>query len=160
MATMRPGDNPIANLAASLVQPEVLGAAGGDLSVTTSLVQATLRRGSRGLVEACREASLPGADALLVIVDQFEELFRFIQESRFRTAGSDAQRFVDLLLEAARDDEVPIYIALTMRAEFLGHCPQFRELPDAINEGVYLVPRLNREQLRETIEINFQAPKP
>ena len=38
-----------------------------------------------------------------------------------------------------------------MRSDFLGDCSQFRDLPEAINDGVYLVPRLTRLQLREAI---------
>ncbi len=39
-----------------------------------------------------------------------------------------------------------------MRSEFLGDCARFRELPEQINEGQYLVPRLTREERRAAIE--------
>ena len=38
-----------------------------------------------------------------------------------------------------------------MRSDFLGDCSQLRELPEAINQGLYLVPRLTRTQLQEAI---------
>ncbi len=44
-----------------------------------------------------------------------------------------------------------IYVLLTLRSDFLGDCAQFRDLPEAINEGHYLIPRLLREQQREAI---------
>ena len=43
--------------------------------------------------------------------------------------------------------EVPIYVVLTMRSDFLGDCAQFHGLPEAINEGQYLVPRLTRDEM-------------
>ena len=38
-----------------------------------------------------------------------------------------------------------------MRSDFLGDCTEFRGLPEAINEGQYLVPRMTREERREAI---------
>jgi len=38
-----------------------------------------------------------------------------------------------------------------MRSDYLGDCAQFQDLPEAINEGQYLIPRLTREQLRSAI---------
>ena len=38
-----------------------------------------------------------------------------------------------------------------MRSDFLGDCAIFWELPEAINEGQYLIPRLTREQRRQAI---------
>ena len=39
-----------------------------------------------------------------------------------------------------------------MRSDFLGDCASFYGLPEAINNGLFLIPRLTREQLREAIE--------
>jgi hypothetical protein len=39
----------------------------------------------------------------------------------------------------------------TMRSDFLGDCTEFRGLPEAINEGQYLVPRMTREERREAL---------
>ena len=38
-----------------------------------------------------------------------------------------------------------------MRSDFLGDCSQFRDLPEAINDGQYLIPRMTRDQRREAI---------
>src|SRR6266700_2433230 len=58
---------------------------------------------------------------------------------------------VKLLIEAKRQSDVPIYIVITMRSDFLGDCAQFRDLPEAINDGQYLIPRMTRDQRREAI---------
>ena len=39
-----------------------------------------------------------------------------------------------------------------MRTDFLGECDLYYGLPEALNRGRYLVPRLTRQQLREAIE--------
>src|SRR4029078_3050344 len=63
----------------------------------------------------------------------------------------EAAAFVKLLLEAAYNNSVAVYILLTMRSDFLGDCAQFRDLPQAINEGQYLIPRMTRDEQRAAI---------
>ena len=41
---------------------------------------------------------------------------------------------------------------MAMRSEFLGRASVYRGLPEAIDQGQYLIPRLSREQLRKAIE--------
>ena len=56
-----------------------------------------------------------------------------------------------LLLEATRQSDVSIHVLITMRSDFLGDCAQFRDLSEAINDGLYLIPRMSRDQLRLAI---------
>jgi energy-coupling factor transporter ATP-binding protein EcfA2 len=166
-AILTPENKPLANLARALAAPDVLGAALPPdidedaqkryVDFQAALIGATLDGGARGLVEAVLGASLPDGENVLVLVDQFEELFRFAGGSGERgrespAAVDEAAAFVKLLLEAASDPDVPVYIALTMRSDFLGDCARFRDLPEKINEGLFLVPRMTRDQLQRAIE--------
>lgn len=155
-AVMRPGNDPIHQLALALADPAVLGGDAVDPALRTPLVEAVLRRSALGLIDAFRQARLAPQENLLVVVDQFEELFRFKGLGRpaagATPAGDDGSAFVNLLIEAARAAALPIYIVLTMRSDFLGDCARFRDLPETLNDGQYLVPRLNRDQRRATIE--------
>ncbi|MDX2040454.1 MAG: WD40 repeat domain-containing protein [Acidobacteriota bacterium] len=103
------------------------------------------------MIESVRLALRPAAENLLVVVDQFEELFRFAKDNKSTSYGNDAAAFVKLLLEATKA-QANIYVVLTMRSDFLGNCSQFWDLPEAITESQYLIPRLTRDQLREVIE--------
>jgi WD40 repeat protein len=107
------------------------------------------------LVEHARQSLRPGEN-LLLIVDQFEELFSYRAATLSQDAGNAAALFVNLLLDAVDQREVPIYILLTMRTDFLGECAQFRCLPEALNDCYYLVPRLTRIQQQEAIERPLQ----
>jgi hypothetical protein len=153
IAIMRPGSDPIGNLAAALADKGVLSEAAGGLAPAEALavIEATLRRGSLGLVDAARQARLGEHDKLLVVVDQFEELFRFRAARPASSSGDDASAFVKLLLEAAQQRELQIYIVPTMRSDFLGDCAQFQGLPEAINDGQYLIPRMTRDERRFAI---------
>ena len=151
VATMRPGENPIHQLAVALDTTQVLGTEGELASTNRVLMEATLRRGTRGLIEAVRQARIPREDNLLIVVDQFEELFRFQTGRHVKNSTDEAAAFAKLLLEAAQQDQFPIYVALTMRSDFIGDCMEFPGLPEAINAGLYLVPRMTRDEVQSAI---------
>ncbi len=151
IAAFRPGANPIHNLARALAEPEVLATDDSDPVNATAQVEATLRRSGLGLADAVQQSGTPNGGRVLVVVDQFEELFRFHANGSDEGITADAAPFAQLLIEATQDDEAPVDVVLTMRSDFLGDCSQLRDLPEAINRGLYLVPRLTRTQLQEAI---------
>lgn len=116
-----------------------------------AITEAILRRGSLGLVEVVRQANLLPEENLLVLVDQFEELFRVEHGAKSQDGENEKAAFVKLLLAVKSQGELPIYVVLTMRSDYLGDCAQFWDLPEAINDGQYLIPRLTREQRRVAI---------
>jgi WD40 repeat protein/energy-coupling factor transporter ATP-binding protein EcfA2 len=160
ITTFRPAGRPLASLAGALARLEGIRQTDDDGTVRASRILADLKSGALGLIEAVRQFKHDG-DNLLLIVDQFEELFRFPQidednldastAARF-AAHNDALAFVKLLLAATSQQDVPIYVVITMRSDFLGPCAEFPGLAEAINRGAYLVPKLGREQLKEAIE--------
>ena len=151
-AVMRPGNDAIRSLASALADPAVLGGGSADPGARAPLVEAVLRRSGLGLIDVFKQANLTPNENLLVVVDQFEELFRFRQLGHAGEPADDGAAFVNLLLEAVRSREQPIYVVLTMRSDFLGDCARFRDLPEMLNDSQYLIPRLTRDQRRATIE--------
>ena len=121
------------------------------MDTSREFLEATLRRGSLGIVDAVRYARIPHVDNLLVVVDQFEELFRFRRSRQIDNSRDEAIAFVSLLLEATKQSALPIYVVLTMRSDFIGDCIEYPGLPDAVNNGQYLVPRMTRDQVRLAI---------
>ena len=142
IAVMRPGMAPIENLAEALRDKEALGAADA----------VRLRSSSLGLVETVREAKLGAGENLLVVADQFEEVFRYQRRMSKVDGGAEAALFVSLLLTAAERPDAPVYVVLTMRSDFLGDCARFAGLPEVLSQSQYLIPRLTREQRRLAIE--------
>jgi len=146
-AVMRPGGRPMTELSTALVEQTSLASDDVDKLTSIGLLGATLRRGPLGLAEALRDTPLPKNTNLLLLVDQFEEIFRFRREGGL----DEADAFIALLLESARQREVPIYIVLTMRSDFFGDCAAFSGLPEVLNRSQYLTPRLSRDQRRAAI---------
>jgi hypothetical protein len=151
IAVLRPGEDPIGHLAASISARDILGVDDDELAgMNRVLAEATLRRGGLGLAEAVRQAHIPKDENVLVLVDQFEELFRF-RRSHHAHSRDEAIAFVRLLLEATKQHDVPVYVVLTMRSDFIGDCMDFPGLAEAVNSGLYLVGRMSRDALRSAI---------
>ncbi|MER2555565.1 MAG: WD40 repeat domain-containing protein [Thauera sp.] len=143
---MRPGAAPLEALTEALLGPGVLSPDGG--VPAHAFAAAELRRGPLGLLQLLRDTHLPAHSNLLLVVDQFEEIFRF----RSATHRDEADAFVDLLLHSVEQRDFPLYLVLTMRSDYIGACARFRGLPEALNDNQFLTPRLTREQLGMAID--------
>ena len=64
----------------------------------------------------------PGTDRLLLVADQWEELYTLTQDEASR------RRFIDELLEASRT--APLSVVLTLRGDFVGQALAYRPLSD------------------------------
>jgi hypothetical protein len=100
-----------------------------------ALTEAKLARGPLDLVELLDEIEFPAKTNLLVLVDQFEEIFRYLRGE----TSDEVDAFVALLLASASQRKRPIYIVITMRSDFLGECAQFNNLAETINDGAWAV---------------------
>jgi WD40 repeat protein/cell division protein FtsB len=150
VAIFRPGENPFQNLGEALARV-LVDPASPTPDLERSFLNATLRASGLGLVECVRQARLQEGEKLLIVADQFEEVFRFKEQGDRQAAREHSLAFVRVLLEAAREERGPIYIVLTMRSDYIGQCMEFPNLPEAINQGLYLVPRMTRDELRSAI---------
>lgn len=149
----RPGAGPVDNLAESLLKnnPEYLSADPDEKKIKRTIFSTLLKSSSLGLVEAIEQTRKKQDVNYLVLVDQFEELFRF-KESHDANSVNETLAFVNLLIEAVNYPDTPIYVAITMRSDFIGDCAQFPELTRKINDSHYLIPQLTRDQKRKAIE--------
>lgn len=84
---------------------------------------------------------------VLVVVDQFEELFTLTPNREAR------ERYIDALLTASRwDGCVPVHLVLVLRADFYSHCLEHPGLSRCLESNLYNVPRMTHDQLQEAIE--------
>lgn len=95
---------------------------------------------------------------ILIIIDQFEEVFRYMQQGILEK--KEAYEFVQYIIEPRRQRRYPVYMAISMRSDFLGECSQFDWLPHAINTGGYLIPRLTEEDRRSVIRGPIKVVNP
>ncbi|HYC89887.1 MAG TPA: toll/interleukin-1 receptor domain-containing protein [Thermoanaerobaculia bacterium] len=141
---MHPGQYPWLALASALVpllHPKL--AAVGRIGKSAELAK-TLA--TPGVITSTIELLLKktrGTDRLLIVVDQFEELFTLTEESV-------AREFVRALLEASRN--APLCVLATLRSDYYGKAIALaRELSDALPGGLVNLGPMRREELRDVI---------
>lgn len=82
---------------------------------------------------------------LCLVIDQFEELFTLCDDENER------RLFIENLLYAAAVSNGPIYILLTMRADFYHRCATYRDLAHRVASQQILVGSLSPVELRQAI---------
>jgi phospholipase C len=148
-AAFRPGERPMDNLAAAIAFSRVSSA---------SDIRKTLDSGPMGLASSINSQKLPPGTNVLILVDQFEELFQFVQR-KGEEAEEEAKAFLKLLLTAAASDNPAVYVTVTMRLEWLAECAAYPGLAEAMNEGLYIVPQMTRRQFQQAILGPVEAAK-
>jgi len=159
---MRPGDAPLSRLADALATllPEAEDDVGrGVNAARRERIAFALRQSSFGLGEALDSLEGLGGSSLVLVVDQFEELFRYTASTTSQNrdiaaeaqAREDAAHFVQLLLEVSRTRKRAVHVIITMRSDFIGDCARFHQLPEAVSATQFLVPSLSRDQREEII---------
>jgi hypothetical protein len=159
--TLRPGDRPLRSLAAALEQLAEETNALGETppAVLRQRIEFHVGRSGEGIVRALDEMRTLGNEPLLLLVDQFEELFRYgmlrattvNEKIRKGALEEEAAAFVRRLLDASRSRGRRIHVMITMRSDFIGDCARFYELPEAVSASQYLTPSLTRDQRDEVI---------
>lgn len=134
---MTPGGHPLEELEAALLRIAVNPPA-------TLLPQ--LREDDRGLVRAVKRVLPAGNDGgLLLLVDQFEEVFTQVQDEAERA------HFLNLLLAAARDAGSRMRIIITLRADFYDRPLLYPAFGELVREATEVVLPLNRDELESAI---------
>lgn len=161
IAVSKPGHRPYENLAVALIAAIRPGnGASVGTGITEPLTQeqgrtlTALRRTDRGVLAALGELGISTDTRVMVVVDQFEELFAFRRanaQSDSVASRDEAAAFVRMLLRSCPDPQSRIRVVLTMRSDFIGDCEAFLGLPEAVSSNQFLVPRLDRGQMEEVI---------
>jgi WD40 repeat protein len=170
---LTPGPQPLTELAVRIGR--LAGVAAGsvldDLEADPSRLALVVRQALLAEAEAARQVEEVGrglaavrsvplnervngsaaGQRLVLIVDQFEELF---------TAGADEKEhrgFIRALCSAANapspSGEVPpALVVVGVRADFFGHCARYSELVDLLQDGQVLVGPMSPTAVRRAIE--------
>ncbi len=150
----RPGASPIENLAESVVQYMVQHKRirQEDVPIYRSIILSVLRSGPHGLAEISRFLQTFRQDNVFFMLDQFEELFRYHDSLPANETENETQAYINLILHAIHQPETPIYVAVTMRSDFIAKCAAYPGLTQVVNTSNYLVPQMTREQKKLAIE--------
>lgn len=149
----RPGSTPIWNLANNIAEIENQEFQKNISKSIINYYYSVLRRHSLGLRDAISQINLEKDENLLLIIDQFEELFRF-RESRgtIHEHNDDPEMLIRLLVETIKQTDIPVYIIITMRSDFIGELSDYQEFTKVFNKSNYLVPQMTRSDFEHVIK--------
>ena len=146
--SFRPGNDPFRTLAdalaAGIAEP-------GQKSIDSESILSELENDPVSLSDVVRKYMIRPDDNLLLIIDQFEELFRFQSASGSEISAENARLFVDFLLNSVITPDENVYIMITMRSEYLGECSQYKGLTTLVNNSNYLIPDMTVDSFRDVI---------
>ncbi|MEA2043231.1 MAG: hypothetical protein U9N85_11880 [Bacteroidota bacterium] len=147
VAVSRPGDDPIGNLALQLHR--IIKTENGSRIGSIRKIKSRFLNNELSLSELFENTE--HNKNVLLYIDQFEELFRYKNDSQNKDSENNADRFVSLLLDAIHCENKNFYVILSLRSDFLGECSFFSGLSEAINIGHYLIPKMTQQQKMESI---------
>jgi WD40 repeat protein/energy-coupling factor transporter ATP-binding protein EcfA2 len=84
---------------------------------------------------------------LILVIDQFEEIFTQI------CTGKERSAFILLVVNAIEMYNGPVISILTMRSDFMSKCSDYPDLNTYMSENFFQVERMNREELRHAVEV-------
>lgn len=135
-APLVPGSNPLENLARVMIKP----------SLGTSESESDASGFRRDPAYLAHIVSERFQSNVLLVVDQFEEIFTLCTDEVDRT------RFVDNLLYLCQQPGASHRVIITMRSDFENNIVRLSSLQAAFDEAAVRVTPLNASELREAIE--------
>ena len=137
---LTPTAHPLGSLANSLTESL------GSVAATATLMD-DLARDRRSLsLYVRRELKTAGTSNLLLVIDQFEELFALCRSEEERSC------FIDNLLTAASEVDGPTIVVITLRADFYAHCSSYFQLREALPKHQEYIGAMNDEEMQRAIE--------
>jgi len=143
---IKPGEHPLQSLADAFIEPDVPSKRAERLR--ESYVSSLQDEGAVALAELVADYD---ASCVVLVVDQFEEVFTLCQGSEEHE--KERRQFFECLLGALEQTEGKLRIVITMRADFYGKCleQQYAGLTEQIKANCVPVTPLNAAELREAI---------
>jgi len=139
VALLTPGEHPLDELASA-----ISAATRGCAPVRSD----DLRADPDALARAARQA---GDGGLVIVVDQFEELFTLCREEVERRC------FVDALIAAWRERSSPVVVIVALRADFYARVAGYPQLAAAVVAHQTLIGPMSPADLRRAIELPAAA---
>lgn len=133
-----PGSHPLQELAVHLA---------ARLGTLSSSLHGELERDPESLQLLARQAlaDQPESTELLLVVDQFEEIFTLCSDEAERT------RFIGALVAAARAERTRTRVVLGVRADFYPHCTAHPDLLQVLRDAQVPVGPMSTDELRQAI---------
>jgi len=148
----RPGQAPIRNLAYALSENDLLNPTIRSTPEQHLWIEKKLKEGISGLEAVYRQSEIFGKKNLMIVIDQFEDLF--LNTDRYNNAAAlneDTNQYINAITGANFAEEIAVYVVIALGAENIIDISPYRRLQDLLNQGQYLLPRISGVDLKRII---------
>jgi WD40 repeat protein/energy-coupling factor transporter ATP-binding protein EcfA2 len=122
-----------------------------DKNTLVKNIAAILRKSPEGLSNVLGEIRADKNEKILLVIDQFEDLFKFKRSKNNKTIVPEHDKYIDLLVESLNNSAVPVYLIVAIRSDFIDECQEFDELNNLINASNLILPQMSKEELSDVI---------
>jgi TIR domain len=160
IVTLVPTDQPLRALARALMpllEPTIDEV---DRLAKANKLEEHFRTGAISLSDTLQRVfeKQPGTDRVLIVADQFEELYTLTADEEAR------RRFLDEILAASLRVGSKVNVVLTLRGDFVGNALAYRPLSDRLQDAQINLGPMIREEIQcaickpaEKIQLEFEA---
>lgn len=148
----RPGQAPIRNLAYALSENDLLNPTIKSTPEQHLWIEKKLKEGISGLETVYRQSEIFGKKNLMIVIDQFEDLF--LNTDRYNNAAAlneDTNQYINSITGANFAEEIAVYVVIALGTENIIDISPYRRLHDLMNQGQYLLPRISGVDLKRII---------
>ncbi len=103
------------------------------------------------IMQSLREMHKEYQAAILLVVDQFEEVFTLKSSVNEQVYRKNMENYIDFLLKIVGQQDIPVHVVITIRTDFLGECSAFNEFSDLIDLYHYPLRRMSPENITRVI---------
>ncbi|MBI4852707.1 MAG: SUMF1/EgtB/PvdO family nonheme iron enzyme [Acidobacteria bacterium] len=129
--TVRPGLSPLITLFSKLLQ----------LGIDSSNLKTDLQKDINALGKVLRRFAIRQHSKFLLVIDQFEEIITLCSDKE------EQKLYVEAIISAARSEDDPVRVILTMRDDFLVRAKELRGLKDRLSQGLEILTTPDSTQL-------------
>lgn len=146
--SIKPGKDPLGNLADSFVE----GYLNPDQQRSEKdEILKILTENSDGLTTVLKKFPVAAGEKILLIIDQFEELFRYGSPERGKGFIPDTGLMINLITKTIASNYREFYCIVALRSDLVSECSHFKIFTQLVNNSNFLLPVMTRENLKDVI---------
>lgn len=149
--SIRPGTSPLKCLSAEITRIISNSGLKDNEAGQTDRDSGLLRSSPEGLAEAVKQITADGFEKILLIIDQFEDIFLFKQSQAAHPNIDEYESFIRLILELHKQEGLPVHIMLVINSDFTEELRQFQDLNNLVTNSNYILPEMTREEMQKAI---------
>ena len=150
--SFKPGNDPVGNMTNAFAQA-ILGNDNFDNRVKPFISR--VKRDHDWIASTLKKLLIKSEEKVLIVVDQFEEVFTHSSDEAGIKVSENASEFVILLENAVKQTSVEIFILILIGSDYIGECAHIHGLTKLINDSNYLVPQMTRGNYKSVFENSF-----